>query len=61
MEFLSFILNNLSSVIIGFIIGCFLTYLISRLITTAILKAKEEFYEQRSKKEKSSTLTGNKR
>jgi len=43
--------------VIMFIVGLFVLYSISKLITTAILKAKEEFYEQRSKKKTSSTRT----
>ena len=52
-----------SSIILSvfIIMGCFFIYLIARLITTAILRAKEEFYEQRSKKETGGTCSGNKR
>ena len=57
MEFIIFALYAIVFVIVGF---CAI-YIITSLITTAILKAKEEFYVERFKKKESAARTGNER
>jgi len=61
MDMMSVIFDNWISIIIIITIACFLIYLTTRLITMAILRVKEEFYEQRSKTKTSCACTRDKR
>ena len=61
MDLISIIFDHWLSFLISIIVSSFLITLIARIITTAILRAKEEFYEQRFEKKKSSARSGNKR
>jgi len=61
MELIIIILTWIMAIILTIALGTFVIYLITRLITTVILMAKEEFYEQRSKTKTSCACTRDKR
>ena len=58
MLLISIISEHWLSFLISIIVSSFLITLITRIITTAILKAKEEFYVKRFEKKESAARTG---